>query len=229
MHQKTIAINRYIDKNTTKMARVLNFTQFINEAEDQKKIEYIYDKAGKEVEKAILNLEGSDSAQMTKLMNKFVETYELLKQAQESHDEVKDVLKDKINESFTEELKFVTRIINTVKYAFTFSKYTKAKEETSEVVDYKAAMNEMMEIFPDIKDGLKEIIKKHTEIKKVVKKEISGSIKYTHVTLNEGLSDILKGLITKLEGIFSSLYRSLKTIGGRIDDKFEKIDSLLKG
>jgi hypothetical protein len=211
------------------MARVLNFTQFINEAEDQKKIEYIYDKAGKEVEKAILNLEGSDSAQMTKLMNKFVETYELLKQAQESHDEVKDVLKDKINESFTEELKFVTRIINTVKYAFTFSKYTKAKEETSEVVDYKAAMNEMMEIFPDIKDGLKEIIKKHTEIKKVVKKEISGSIKYTHVTLNEGLSDILKGLITKLEGIFSSLYRSLKTIGGRIDDKFEKIDSLLKG
>jgi phenylalanyl-tRNA synthetase alpha subunit len=166
---------------------------------------------------------------MTKLMNKFVETYELLKQAQESHDEVKDVLKDKINESFTEELKFVTRIINTVKYAFTFSKYTKAKEETSEVVDYKAAMNEMMEIFPDIKDGLKEIIKKHTEIKKVVKKEISGSIKYTHVTLNEGLSDILKGLITKLEGIFSSLYRSLKTIGGRIDDKFEKIDSLLKG
>jgi hypothetical protein len=229
MHQKTIAINRYIDKNTTKMARVLNFTQFINEAEDQKKIEYIYDKAGKEVEKAILNLEGSDSAQMTKLMNKFVETYELLKQAQESHDEVKDVLKDKINESFTEELKFVTRIINTVKYAFTFSKYTKAKEETSEVVDYKAAMNEMMEIFPDIKDGLKEIIKKHTEIKNVVKKEISGSIKYTHVTLNEGLSDILKGLITKLEGIFSSLYRSLKTIGGRIDDKFEKIDSLLKG
>jgi len=229
MHQKTIAINRYIDKNTTKMARVLNFTQFINEAEDQKKIEYIYDKAGKEVEKAILNLEGSDSAQMTKLMNKFVETYELLKQAQESHDEVKDILKDKINESFTEELKFVTRIINTVKYAFTFSKYTKAKEETSEVVDYKAAMNEMMEIFPDIKDGLKEIIKKHTEIKKVVKKEISGSIKYTHVTLNEGLSDILKGLITKLEGIFSSLYRSLKTIGGRIDDKFEKIDSLLKG
>jgi len=211
------------------MARVLNFTQFINEAEDQKKIEYIYDKAGKEVEKAILNLEGSDSAQITKLMNKFVETYELLKQAQESHDDVKDVLKDKINESFTEELKFVTRIINTAKYAFTFSKYTKAKEETSEVVNYKAAMDEMVEIFPDIKEGLKEIIKKHTEIKKVVKKEISGSIKYTHVTLNEGLSDILKGLITKLEGIFSSLYRSLKTIGGRIDDKFEKIDSLLKG
>lgn len=211
------------------MARVLNFTQFINEAEDQKKIEYIYDKAGKEVEKAILNLEGSDSAQMTKLMNKFVETYDLLKQAQESHDEVKEVLKDKINESFPEELKFVTRIISTVKYAFTFSKYTKAKEETSEVVDYKAAMDEMMDIFPDIKDGLKEIIKKHTEIKKVVKKEISGSIKYTHVTLNEGLSDILKGLMTKLEGIFSSLYRSLKTIGGRIDAKFEKIDSLLKG
>jgi hypothetical protein len=211
------------------MTRILKFSQFVNEAEDQKKIEYIYDKAGKEVEKAIMTLEGSDSAQMTKLMNRFVETYELLKQAQESHEEVKEILKDKINESFPEELKFITRIINTVKYAFTFSKYTKAREETSEVVDYKAAMDEMMEIFPDIKEGLKEIVKKHTEIKKVVKKEISGSIKYTHVSLNEGLSDILKGLVTKLEGIFSSLYRSLKSIGGRIDSKLERIDSLLKG
>ena len=96
-------------------------------------------------------------------------------------------------------------------------------------MNYAAAMDEMMEIFPDIKEGLKEIIKKHTEIKKVVKKEISGSIKYSHISLNEGLTDILKGLVTKLGDIFSSLYRSLTSIGGRIDAKFEKINDLMKG
>jgi len=211
------------------MANVLKFSQFINEAEEQKKIEKIYDKAGTDVERIIMTLEGSDSGQITRLMNKFVETYELLKEAQQAHEEVKDVLKDKINASFKEEEKFVTRIIQTVKYAFTFSKYTKGSKEETEVVDYKAAMDEMMDLFPDIKEGLKEIIKKHTQIKTIIKKEISGSIKYSHINLNEGFTDILKGFISKLEGVFSSLYRSLKSIGEKMDTKLERIGDILEG
>lgn len=211
------------------MAHVLRFTQFVNEAEDQKNIEYIYDKAGKDVEKIIMKLSGSSSGEITRLVNKFVETHELLKEAQDAHEEVKEVLKDKINSSFKEEERFITRIIETVKYALTFSKYTKAKEDIKEEVNYEAAMDEIVKLFPDIKEGLNEIIKKHTEIKKVVKKEISGSIKYSHISLNEGLTDILKGLVTKLGGIFSSLYKSLKGIGRRMDAKFKKIDSLTKG
>jgi hypothetical protein len=211
------------------MANVLKFSQFVNEAEEQKKIEKIYDKAGKEVEKIIMTLEGSDSGQITRLMNKFVETYELLKEAQEAHEEVKEVLKDKINASFQEEERFITRIIQTVKYAFTFSKYTRERKEETEAIDYKAAMNEMMDLFPDIKEGLKEIIKKHTEIKVTIKKEISGSIKYSHINLNEGFTDVLKGFISKLEGIFSSLYRSLKSIGQKMDTKLGRIGDILEG
>jgi hypothetical protein len=210
------------------MTRILKFSQFVNEAEDQKKIEYIYDKAEKEVQKVIVTFEGVESAKITKLTNKFAETYELLKKAQEAHEEVKEVLKDNINKSLPEEFKFITRLVRTAKYMFTFSKYTPAKEEDVETVNYEAAIDELMDVFPDIKDGLKEIIKKHTEIKKLVKKEISGSIKYTHINLNEGLSSMLKGLIKKLEGVFSSLYHSLKTLGKRIDTKLDRVDSLLK-
>ena len=68
------------------MAHILKFSQFLNEAEEQKKIEYVYDKAEKEVEKIIMKLSGSSSGEITKMVNKFVETYELLKEAQEAHD-----------------------------------------------------------------------------------------------------------------------------------------------
>lgn len=218
----------YKQKNT-KMNNILGFSQFLNEAEQQKNIEYIYDKAGKEVEKAVMILTGSSSGDITKLVNKFVETYDLLKEAQESHEQVKEILKDKINASFKEEEKFVTRIVKTVKYALTFSKYTKARSEDVEEVDYKAAIDEMMDLFPDIKEGLKDIIKKHTEIKTIVKKEITGSIKYSHINVNEGFTQILKDLVEKLEGIFKSLYKSLRDIGDRMDAKLDKINEIMKG
>lgn len=210
------------------MARVLNFSQFIGESDEQKKIEYVYDKANKEVERIIMTLSGSSSGEITRLVNKFVETHELLKDAQEAHESVKEILKDKINKSFKEEEKFITRVIQTVKYALTFSKYTKGKHEEITKVNYDAAMKEMMELFPEIKEGLKDIIKKHTEIEKKFKKEISGSIKHSHIEVNEGITDMLKGTVSAMKEIFTSLYRSLRRLGSSMDKRFRKIDRLLK-
>lgn len=210
------------------MGIVLNFSQFIGESEDQKNIERIYDKAGKEVERIIMTLSGSSSAEMTRLINKFVETHELLADAQKTHEEVKDILKDKINKSFEEEEKFITRIIQTVKYTITFSKYVREKKEKVEEVNYEAALTELMEVFPDIKEGLKDIIKKHTDIKTKIRKEASGAIKYTHIDVNEGITDLLKETLSGLKEIFTSLYRSLRRLGSSIDKKFKKIDRLMK-
>lgn len=210
------------------MGIVLNFSQFIGESEDQKKIEKVYDKAGKEVEKLIMSFSGSSSGEMTRLINKFVETYELLKDAQESHEAVKEVLKDKINKSFEEEERFITRIIQTVKYTLTVSKYTREKTEEVTEVNYNEVIKELMEVFPDIKEGLKDIIKKHTEVKTKFKKEISGSIKYSHIDVNEGITELLKGTVSAMKEIFTSLYRSLRRLGGSIDKRFRKIDRLMK-
>ena len=210
------------------MGVVLNFSQFIGESEDQKKIEKIYDKAGKEVERIIMTLSGSSSGEMTRLINKFVETRELLDDAEKAHVEVKEILKDKINKSFEEEEKFVTRIIQTVKYTLTFSKYTREKREETEEVNYDAAIKELMDVFPDIKEGLKEIIKKHTEVKVKFKKETSGAIKHSHIDVNEGVIELLQGTVSAMKEIFTSLYRSLRRLGSSIDKKFKKIDRLIK-
>lgn len=211
------------------MSRIMKFAQFINEAEEQIKVIPMYGKGGDSLEKVKVEFSGNQSAQVTKMVNKFAETYELLKQAEASHEEIKQILKDKINTSLPQEYIFITKIIETAKYCLTFSKYTKAREEEVETVDYKAAMDEIMDIFPDIKEGLTEIIKKHTEVKKIVKKETAGAIKYAHINLNEGISDIFTGLIDKLKGIFSSLTKSLKGVNRRIDSKLKKIDQIMKG
>lgn len=211
------------------MTHVLQFSQFLNESEEQVSIDRVYDKAGKEVEKIIMKLSGSSSGEMTKLINKFVETYEKLEEASKAHEAVKEVLKDRINKSFTEEEKFITKIIQTVKYAITFSKYVRAKEEVKEKINYDAALKELISVFPEIENGLNEIIAKHTEIEKIIKKEASGAIKYSHIKVNEGFTDMLKGLVSKLEGIFKSLFRSLSTTNKKIDSKFNNINELMEG
>ena len=200
------------------MANVLKFSQFINESEEQVSIE-----------KIIMKLTGSSSGEITKLVNRFVETYEILEEAKKAHESVKEVLKDKINKSFKEEERFVTRIIQTVKYALTFSKYVKAKEEVKEKINYDVAIAELVSVFPEIEKGLKEIIAKHTEIEKVVRNEASGAIKYSHIKINEGFTDILKGLVSKLDSIFKSLFRTLSSVNKKIDSKFENIDELMEG
>lgn len=222
------------------MNKILNFYQFVNEASGKTHtVEYIMNKAGTELEKISLKLTGSSSGEVTKLLNKFVETYELLKKAQESHEEIKELLKDKVNKEFEEavdnekvkagEAKFYSRLITTVSYGFTFSKYTKEKATEVEEVDYQKAFDEMMEIFPEIKEGLKEIIKNNTQIKTVIKKEIAGSIKYTHINVNEGLIEFMRGFINKFKTIFTPFGRSLKKKITAIDKKLLKIESIIRG
>ena len=87
----------------------------------------------------------------------------------------------------------------------------------------------MMDIFPDIKDGLKEIIKKHTKIKDMVKKEIAGSIKHSHINLNEGFVQILKDLVDTLTSMFKSLAQYLGDKTNRIESKLDRINQIMKG
>jgi hypothetical protein len=85
-----------------------------------------------------------------------------------------------------------------------------------------------MEVFPEIKEGLNEIIKNHTQTVKTFKKETSGAIKYSHIDVNEGITDILKGTANALKTMFASLYRTLRRLGSSIDKKFKTLDRLMK-
>jgi hypothetical protein len=210
------------------MSHILNFSQFIGESDEQKKIEYIYDKTGKEVERIIMTFSGSSSGEMTKLVNNFVDTYDLLKRAQDAHERAKEILKDRANKSFKEEERFITRIIKTIKYTVTFSKYTKEKHDEKIQIDYDKALKEIMEVFPDIKEGLNEIIKNHTQTVNTFRKEIAGAIKHSHIDVNEGITDILKGTTNTLKILFTSLYKTLRRLGSSMDKKFKTLDHLLK-
>jgi hypothetical protein len=207
------------------MNHVLDFYQFINENDEFEDMELIFDKGGKELEKVKLKLKGVSSGKMSKLINEYVRTREAYDDAEAAYEKVKKDLKDSINEKFEIQHQFVTRVIETVKYVITFSKYVKEKRE--DVIDYKAVVDQLEQLFPEIREGLEEIKKACTETNKLVSSARSGSIKHSHIKVNEGLKDSIMGIINKIKGIFSKLSKSLSRREKRIATRLKRIDALM--
>jgi len=210
------------------MNHVLDYYQFVNESEgaDLGDVELIFDKGGKSVERAHLSLRGNPSAQMTKLINEYVRTHDAYKEAEEEYEKVKKNLKDSINQKFDIQHQFITRTVETVKYLITFSKYV--QEKRGDVVDYKAVVEQLLLVFPEIREGLEEITKACTETNKLISPGRSGSIKHSHIKMNEGVASSIKGMLSKIKGIFSDLTDSLKRREKRISTRLERIKKMMK-
>jgi DNA-binding ferritin-like protein len=214
----------YIRKQST-MNNILDFYSFINESDEFEEIELFFDKTGTNLERANLKLKGTSSGQMTKLINEYVRTHEVYEKAQEEYEKVKKNLKDSINEKFEINHQFITRTIETMKFVITFSK--SVKEKRADVVDYQAVVEKLVEIFPEIREGLEDIKKACTEANKLISPGRSGSIKHSHIKMNEGMISSIKGILTKIKGIFSDLSNSLKKREKKIASHLKKVNKLL--
>lgn len=217
--------------------KIRNFGEFVFEArrKDDPRYQYneitkLFDKgARQEVTAVELDLSSSPSGEVTKLINEYVKTKELFDQAKESHEAVKETLKNTVDEAFDEKDKLLTRYIKTKTYMFTFSKYTQKKTELVEKKDYEKIIAEFMELFPELRKGLEEIIKNNTKLEEVTSAERSGSIKVSHIEkVNEGVKDIFTGMFDKVKKITASLAKTLRKITVRIDKRFSKIDKLME-
>ena len=217
--------------------KVKNFTDFVFEArkKDDPRYQYneitkLFDKgAREEVVSVELDLSSSPSAEITKLVNEFVKTKEIFDQAKESHESVKEILKNTVDESFDEKDKFLTRYIKTKTYLFTFSKYTQKKTEVVEKKDYEKIIEEMLSVFPDIREGLEQIIKNNTKLEEITSAERSGAIKVSHIEkVNEGMKDVFASIFDKVKKITSSLGKTLNKLTSKIDKRFSKIDKLME-
>lgn len=172
----------------------------------------VYKSGTKEIDRIIAKLSGHKSSKITRLVDRFVETKLAMEEAIKSHEEIKALTKDSINEHFEEEEKFITRVVETAKWSVTFNKGTKAKEVDTKKIKYEEALEEIYNTFPEIKDAINEIIKKNTEIKKEFKKEISGAINIDHIKLvNEGFKESMLALYSKIQMLYKQLSTRLKS------------------
>ena len=212
--------------------RIKDFGEFIFEERKKDDPRYQYNEIRKKYEKGTkpdaieLDLSSHPSGEMTKLINEYVKTKEIFEEAKESHEAIKEILKNTVDASFDEQDIFITRYIKTKTYMFTFSKYTEAKKV--EEKDYEKILNELVDLFPEIREGLEKIIDSNTKVKEIGVR--SGAIKVSHIErVDEGVTDMLKGIFDKFKKLRMTLGKTLKRILGRIDRRFTKIDKLMEG
>lgn len=218
---------------------IKNFNQFIFEARKKDDPRYQYTEITKlfktgdisetKVTAIKLNLSAHPSGELTKLINEFVKTKDAYDAAKESHESVKEILKNTVDDAFEEKEIFLTRYIETKSFMFTFGKYTEEKVEKVEEKNYENIIKELLGLYPEIREGLEKIIDANTQIRDSVTKQRSGAIKVDHIKdVNEGLKDKLKGFFDKVKSIGSSLAKTLKKLSSRIDKRLNKVNNLME-
>lgn len=145
--------------------------------------------------KVILELEGSDSGAMSRLMTRYKRLDRQWKLMEERRNEVNRQVKDVADRIFDAEDALATRVIETVSYSVMLTKATPASEkEATKKVDYESAYAALARLVPELEAKAKEILEKYTEL--VPPKDTPAALKYTP-KLDEGVGTVVKGWLSK--------------------------------
>lgn len=202
----------------------------INEEEenDDISIERVIKKKTGELEKIIISLKKSESGKMTKIVKRYVEVYDQLKELEEIQSKLSGNIIDFVHGSIKEEEKFYTKIVQTAKVALTVSKETEPKVTKQEKIDYDAVLSKISEVFPEIKKQLNELINEHTKIVESVSGGRKASISISNIKIEEGVKDSLLGIFDYCKKIFEKLKESLKRTNESIDSTLSEVQRLMK-
>lgn len=196
--------------NLPKLQQLVESKQTLTE-ERQKDWKYTEKRVKGALNKVILELEGSDSGAMSRLMTRYKRLDRQWKLMEERRNEVNAQVKDVANRIFDAEDALATRVIETVSYTVMLTKATPASEkEPTKKVDFESAFAELARLVPELEAKAKEILEKHTEL--VPPKDTPTALKYTP-KLEEGIG----GLVSKIK-VF---VKSMLTWGREYDAKLD--------
>ncbi len=175
------------------------------------------------VHKVILELEGSDAAQATKLMRRYKNMQTAIGRLEKSKDELNDKLRDMAATSFDEANDAViTRVIATSKFAMTVAKAQAGKEKSE--VDYGKILDGIRALVDkDLLPKIEELIEANT--RKWVADPPKAAL--TVKQIEEGVLDAAKGalgtLITKVTAFADKLKAKFRVWGKSYDAKLAEL------
>lgn len=168
--------------------------ELLNE-ERQKQWKYTEKRVKNVLNKVTLELEGHDSAAMSRLMTRYKRLDRQWKMLEERRNKVNSEVKAVVDEIFDAEDALVTRIVETVSYTVMLTKATPASEKAATTkVDYESAYAELARLVPELEEKAKEILAKYSEL--VPPKDTPAALKYTP-KLDEGVGTVVKGWLSK--------------------------------
>lgn len=165
--------------------------------------------------KVILELEGSDSGAMSRLMTRYKRLDRQWKLMEERRNEVNRQVKDVADRIFDAEDALATRVIETVSYSVMLTKATPASEkEATKKVDYESAYAALARLVPELEEKAKAILEQYTEL--VPPKDTPSALKYTP-KLEEGIADTVKGWVAKAKAFVKEMFSWGREYDAKLD------------
>jgi hypothetical protein len=187
--------------------------------ERRKDLEYKNKMAKGAIDRVIVELEGAESGIFTKLAHRYFRLDKALKAMEVAHKELNAQIKEKTEAFFDAEDIVLTRVIKTVSFTMTLSKFVKGTEK-KKTVDYEKICAELIKLIPaELEARVKEITDLYTTEKLENDKSPALRVKDDRPGVNENLQEGLKEWIMRAKAYVKSFTAWAK----RYDVKLENL------
>ena len=185
----------------------------LTEARDEGYGVYTDIEVKKKVEKVLLSLKGAKASALTKLITEYEEVEKSLDALKEKRDALNTQVKERVSTLFDAGDEVLTRMVETASITLTLSKLTKTRKDT---VNYKAALDHLVLLMPELKEQVDLLIEEHTEVEeKTTAPRLSSKLK-------EGIVDSaiksFKSLLSKVKTWARGFDKKLKTLEAEVNN-----------
>jgi len=147
---------------------------------DNKNIKYVEKNVKGQLNRVTAELKGSSSAYATKLAQSYRNVERMLKEVEEERSNQNSLIKQVEEQYFDPADEVVTRVLESIQYAITFSKVTHKPASSREKVNSEAILKELSEKMPELVAVLAMLTKKHTTATPVPAKTTPSRLSVKH-------------------------------------------------
>jgi uncharacterized coiled-coil DUF342 family protein len=168
-----------------------------------------------QVDRVIVELNAKHSEKFTKLGAKYKTLKEQLEDLDTKMKALNAEIKDQFTDYFDAEDEVLTRVIETVSLTLTL---TKRSVTTKTEVDYKAVVDGLLEMVPELADKINDLINVHTAVSERVTQS-----KLNEPKLKEGVSEIW----SKIKSFLKSFASKITSWGKGYDRRLKQLQAQL--
>lgn len=147
---------------------------------DNKDITYVEKKVKGAVDRVTAELKGSSSAYATKLAASYRNIERLVKETSEAQASQNALIKSVESNYFDPVDEVLTRVLESIQYAITFSKVTHKPASSKDIVNSEAILKELSEKMPELASVLAVLTTKHTTTKPIPAKTTPSRLTVKH-------------------------------------------------
>ena len=168
-----------------------------------------------QVDRVIVELNAKRSEKFTKLGSRYKMIKEQLEELDDKMKALNAEIKDQFTDYFDAEDEVLTRVIETVSLTLTL---TKRSVTTKSEIDYKAVVEGLLEMVPELSDKINDLINVHTAVSERVTQS-----KLNEPKLKEGVADIWM----KIKGFLKSFASKITSWAKGYDQRLKKLQAQL--